>query len=57
MPDEAETRSSEADQSEPEPPAETGANPSTNKTGETKTRSGRVSKPPARLYAKVNVTD
>ena len=46
------SRGAENDQSDLDPPAETGVSQRAN--GETKTRSGRVSKPPARLYSKLN---
>ena len=57
MPSETVTESSETDQSDPELPIETGVSQSSNGDGQVKTRNGQVSKPPARLYAKLDSID
>ena len=57
MPSEMVTESRETDQSDPEPPAEMGASQTPTDNGQVTTKSGRVSKPPAKLYAKLDSTN
>ena len=58
MPEETGTQSNgENDTREIDPPADTGTSPSTSTNSGMKTRSGRVSKPPTRLYAKLDNAD
>ena len=49
------TESRETDQSDPKPPVEMGASQTPTDNGQVTTRSGGVSKPPARLYAKLDI--
>ena len=57
MPSETVTESRETDQSDQEPPVEMEVSQTPTDNGQVTTRSGRVSKPPARLYAKLDSTN